>query len=174
MSDDAVTEASPRPLRVVFHKPDFGWIDIEALPLTDGWHVSATHLTLHFAPMLRWLEAILDGADAARWLVDGESLATQFIYLDRTYSLFNVAAHGVLAIQTGLQPPRYAFLKIERLDLVRAFYERSVYMRVRPTILATGRATRGSRRIGTVNRYVRSDRERSRRLFGTMRRSSCR
>ncbi len=127
MSEETIGAAeASAPLKVVFRKPDAGWIDIDVAPLTEGWGVSATHLTSHFNEMLRWLEAILNGSDGPRWIVDGETSVTHFIYVGESDSLVGDSAlPGLLVFQSSIyEPPRlFGFHVVDRPTLVRTFYE---------------------------------------------------
>ena len=73
--------------------------------------------------MLLWLEHILSEEEPAIWLADGESRATRFIYLPASYSFFNTAGSGLLALHNAHDLAwTFGFWRGTALEVAQAFY----------------------------------------------------
>jgi len=121
--------ASPPPpldaFEVAFARPEHGWLDFTAAPLTGDGIVSATNLADPFPGMIAWLEAIARGANTARWLIDEErQTCAQFVFTASRH-LFLTGTTGHLIFLRSCSVGRTSDLAscpVTPMGVVRRFY----------------------------------------------------
>lgn len=111
------------PFVVKFGPTEAGWIDINVLPLTNGWPVSATHLDDPFPHLMPWLNDIAAGAACACWSISHEGRGTtRFIYAHHEVGLSPDFSPALLAIHTYFGHVHVRMYHVDAKQLVGAFY----------------------------------------------------
>lgn len=122
------TEPSRPPLdafEVVFKPEEYLWPEILVPPLTDAdIGIDPTDRSHPYRDMMAWLEAIVDGADMARWILFQESPIAQFIFLRDGLGHFDEHSAHLLCLRsaaTGDHPAATA-CAVTPMGVVGRFY----------------------------------------------------
>jgi hypothetical protein len=123
-STSAVVDRSPRdPVGLRFIECDAGWINftVDALVVSSD-VIAATHLEDPFPNMMRWLEAIADGADCASWAIPQEGTSARLIFVAEHSGWLGGGSDRLIHIDEGSELYGFATVAVDRRALVQEFY----------------------------------------------------
>jgi hypothetical protein len=120
---------APRPpldaIEVVLKPNEYGWPEMFVPPLTGNeFGIYPTDLSDPYQEMMAWLEAIVDGADMARWVIFEEPSISQFIFVRNRPGLFGAISAHLLYLRSSEKGdyPAATACAVTPIGVVGSFY----------------------------------------------------
>jgi hypothetical protein len=116
------TPTANTPIEAEYTLPDAGWICLRIRPLHELYAVHCSYIRGPFAGMMRWLEEIAQGNDAATWCIDEEGTLSRLQFYSGSLQIGDHADFLLHVQSDDLGITRVRGVHVDRRQLVESIY----------------------------------------------------